>query len=210
MILWDLKSFKKIGQLSSHNLTVTQVRFSPDDKYLLSVSRDRTWALFDAQKSYRRLAFSDKRSGVHSRIIWDCAWTPDSKAFVTGSRDKSVVIWTVSALSGADEEPVVQVTSLPAILTLEESVTSVDVHCSLENPYLACLALENGRLLLYSFSLTGHWSLLKRIEDQGYVLGSLILMRKGGNVIIFSTDIHSLSTRYAFRRKRASKKTANR
>lgn len=170
VLLWDFKTCKVIAHLASHSLTVTQVRFSPDDRLLLSVSRDRTWALFDVssaeQGQFPRVAFSDKRTGVHSRIIWDCAWTPDSKAFLTSSRDKSVVIWTIAQSDvqhdNADGHQcgALQVTSLPAVLTLDESITSVDVHSSLKQPYLASLGLEDGRLLLYSFTLTADWSLL--------------------------------------------------
>lgn len=179
VILWDFRSCKILAHLPSHSLTVTQVRFSPDDRLLLSVSRDRTWALFDVSTAattgageFPRVAFSDKRTGVHSRIIWDCAWTPDSRAFLTSSRDKSVVIWRIEeekSSGGGDDEgaaaasSALQVTSLPAVLTLDESVTSVDVHGSLCDPYLCCLGLENGHLLLYSFNLTGVgdcWSLL--------------------------------------------------
>lgn len=70
--------------------------FSPDNKKLLSVSRDRTWSLFEhdiSTNSFILMCKSDKRTGIHSRIIWCCAWSHDSLYFATGSRDGKLVIW---------------------------------------------------------------------------------------------------------------------
>jgi len=45
IILWNQETWNQIGVLQGHNLTITQICFSPSDEYLLSVSRDRTWVL---------------------------------------------------------------------------------------------------------------------------------------------------------------------
>lgn len=48
--VYDTRSYKVFGEpLPGHILTVTRISFSPDDKLILTVSRDRTWRLFEAQ-----------------------------------------------------------------------------------------------------------------------------------------------------------------
>lgn len=82
--------------LTAHSLTVTSLAFSPDDKYLLSVGRDRQCAVFekntDASTSFKMLTSNPKG---HSRMILDCSWAPSDvgAVFATAGRDKTVKIW---------------------------------------------------------------------------------------------------------------------
>ncbi|VVC98615.1 unnamed protein product [Leptidea sinapis] len=69
--------------------------FSPNSRFLLSVSRDRKWSLFirksNTENRFELAAYTDKTNGIHARIIWCCAWISDSKKFLTGSRDDTSV-----------------------------------------------------------------------------------------------------------------------
>lgn len=42
----DANTWKEMQKLRGHSLTVTQLEFSPDNQFLLSVGRDRRWTLF--------------------------------------------------------------------------------------------------------------------------------------------------------------------
>lgn len=99
IFLWDTKNFQQRNVLNAHKLTVTRLSFSYNDKFLLSVSRDRTWTIFgsmeDSSFDYTILHRTTPATSKHSRIIWDCAWTRDSSYFATVSRDKTLNFWHV-------------------------------------------------------------------------------------------------------------------
>lgn len=61
--------------LEGHKLSVVQLAFSPDDRWLVSASRDRQWSLYertsDAKQPYRHVL---TQANAHERIIW-CVWT---------------------------------------------------------------------------------------------------------------------------------------
>lgn len=51
--LWQVGSWKSVGRLQSHSLTVTQMEFSHDDNFLLTVSRDRQFSVFTITRTGR-------------------------------------------------------------------------------------------------------------------------------------------------------------
>ncbi|RUS29085.1 WD40-repeat-containing domain protein [Jimgerdemannia flammicorona] len=120
--LFETSKWKELpNPLASHSLTVTQTKFSHDDRFLLSVSRDRLWSLFervlgDDANPYKLVA----QNKSHARIIWDCSWSHDGKLFATGSRDKTVKIWSQTGETSS-------AWSCLATIKLSEAVTAVDL-----------------------------------------------------------------------------------
>ncbi|XP_048754110.2 elongator complex protein 2-like [Ostrea edulis] len=176
IILWDSSNWTQLCTLSSHTLTVTQMVFSHCGSFLLSVSRDRTWAVYhkrtpnqpQSDPLFTKLIGTDKKSAVHSRIIWSCAWSSDDKYFFTASRDKKVIVWQNPGLikdTTASLHPVDSV-------SLSESVTAIDVssHLLPENRHLLAAGLDNGRICLYMWTQTldssSGWVLIADL-DQG-------------------------------------------
>jgi WD40 repeat protein len=49
--LWQVGSWKAVGRLQAHSLTVTQMEFSRDDSMLLAVSRDRQFSVFAIKRT---------------------------------------------------------------------------------------------------------------------------------------------------------------
>ncbi|XP_036888980.1 elongator complex protein 2 isoform X1 [Sturnira hondurensis] len=162
IILWSTTSWKQVQNLVFHTLTVTQMAFSPNDKFLLAASRDRTWSLWKRQDTispeldpvFSLFAFTNKVTAVHSRIIWSCDWSPDSKFFFTGSRDRKVVVW--GECDSSDDSIEHSVGPCSSILDVGGSVTAVSVCpvLNLSQRYVVAVGLECGKICLYTWKKT--------------------------------------------------------
>ncbi|KAJ6614307.1 WD40-repeat-containing domain protein [Mycena sp. CBHHK59/15] len=155
--VYDTDKWQPVGEpLSGHSLTVTRIAFSPDDRMVLSVSRDRSWRLYEVQESGAYSPIAADKS--HARIIWDCAWAAEGDIFATASRDKTVKIW---------ERGPEQKWRVVEVIKTKEAATAVDFSPldSLNQRvtfarYLA-IGMETGAILVYSNVgvTTSHWRL---------------------------------------------------
>ena len=132
-------------QLTNHSLTITCLRFSEDDSYLLSGSRDRGWAVFrrkaDGSPIYE-LNFANPKG--HSRMILGVAWAPSSigVVFATAGRDKTIKIWSITENNDY---------ILDSSLTQGCAVTSVDFLKSVRGGHITLAAgNEMGKITIYS------------------------------------------------------------
>lgn len=123
--------------LSLHGLTVTRLRFSPDDSRLLTVSRDRQIGVWIRTADGYALEQAIKG---HSRIIWDCAWLSNTQ-FATSSRDKSVKLWSLDTTGGIPEWKETAQHKFCA------PVTALDCHMALGE---LAIGLEDGKLYTMS------------------------------------------------------------
>lgn len=176
IILWNTTTWKQIQKLSAHNLTVTQIKFSPNDKWLLSVSRDRRWTLFencaDEQSSgsevkcdFKLIATTDKKNGVHGRIIWTCDWSHNNQYFATGSRDGKIVAWHPTENDSNSTLGNYQAYCSLAF-SKNDSVTALAfASCFAPNgvDYVAAIGLENG--FIHICTLNNSWNKLFTIDN---------------------------------------------
>lgn len=133
--------------LTAHSLTVTRLRFTQDDQYLLSVGRDRQWALFERDaahsETYKVVKIKEK---AHSRMILDAAWAPDfrGRMFATASRDKTVKIWIHSA------EGFILRNTVP----MDTPVTAIDFLPSpVHECHVLAIGCEDGSLTIGTLAL---------------------------------------------------------
>lgn len=164
--LFETRSWLEIKPpLVAHALTITRLRFSPDDAFLLSVGRDRQWAVFERAakgSTYTLLAANIKG---HARMILDAAWAPAAKselplAFATAGRDKAVKLWAKSSGAGEGEKAELE---CKVTIAEEVAVTAVDFADRLLDDtrvYLA-VGLDNGRVAVYLLDLAD-LSIVKR------------------------------------------------
>jgi elongator complex protein 2 len=152
--LFETKDWHEVKPpLMAHSLTVTRLRFSEDDEYLLSVGRDRQWAVFqrgDKQRHQYKLMESNLKG--HSRMILDAAWGPGKGGvFATAGRDKVVKIWAKDADGGF---------SCRKTVLEEHPVTAIDFVDVLSGDGHAYLAVgtEAGMVRIYSVDINGDYS----------------------------------------------------
>lgn len=152
------------------------MKFSRDNRHLLSVGRDRKLSVFertinedddDESSSFKLIACTDKTNGIHTRIIWTCDWSHDSKIFATGSRDGKLVAWhKLSELTTTST--VSSLGSYQSICTLElknDSITAVAFAQHFHNDcYLVAIGLETGQIQI-NLLTAGSWSNLLNIDQ---------------------------------------------
>ncbi|KAF8076319.1 WD40-repeat-containing domain protein [Lyophyllum atratum] len=139
--VYDTATYQLVGHpLEGHSLTVTRIAFSPDEKFVLSVSRDRSWRLFEAQESGGFIPVAADKS--HGRIIWDCAWAVEGDVFATASRDKTVKIWQQQEAKKWQAVETIKTNAPGTAVAFAPGTTS--------HRRRLAIGLENGEILIYS------------------------------------------------------------
>ncbi|XP_050345010.1 elongator complex protein 2 [Nymphalis io] len=165
VLLWDTSTWHQIQKLESHNLTVTQLAFSPDGQRLLSVSRDRRWTVFQRKQDsnlFEIAASTDKTNGVHTRIIWCCAWAWDGSVFGTGSRDGKVCVWSKTDSTSDSSLKDYSLVGNPLELP-NTSITALAFAPLKRETQILATGFESGVIRIYNFDST--WSLLHELDN---------------------------------------------
>jgi len=134
-------TWKQIGTVPGHSLTVIRLVWGPDDGRVLAVSRDRHWSIIRVSPSEDGWQMAVERSTeAHARIIWDGDWAPDGSFFVTVSRDRRLRCWNSN--DGIE---------LPfASIEFQCSVTAVAInHMEADGATIMAVGTELGEISFY-------------------------------------------------------------
>lgn len=142
--LYTTKDWREVKpSLTAHSLTITCLRFSKDDRYLLSVGRDRQWVVFernDLQLTQYILKHINQKG--HSRMILGASWAPleAGRVFATAGRDKNIKLWKMR-----EEE-----TQCVATIIASAAVTAIDIFPKpTKNALTVAAGTENSEIWLY-------------------------------------------------------------
>ena len=150
--LYETSDWREVKPaLTSHTLTVTCLRFSEDDRYLLSVGRDRQWAVF-ARDAISLVKFTLAASNPkgHTRMILHASWAPDQagRMFATAARDKVVKLWRLPDQEGTSESKCI------TTMGFSTAVTAIDiVPRIIDDKMVAAIGTEDGGISISTLNL---------------------------------------------------------
>eukprot|EP00878_Enallax_costatus_P029056 GHUV01031441.1.p1 GENE.GHUV01031441.1~~GHUV01031441.1.p1 ORF type:complete len:277 (+),score=58.53 GHUV01031441.1:422-1252(+) len=91
MFLWAPATSKThLARMTGHVQLINQVTFSPDGRWVLSASFDKSIKLWDGVKGTFVATFRN-----HVGPVFQVAWSSDSRLFVSGSKDSTLKVWDV-------------------------------------------------------------------------------------------------------------------
>ncbi len=90
----SLRDYELKHEIKAHANSVFTLSYTPDQKFLLSGSRDAKLKVWDV-KSHYSLA---NEVAAHLYAINHLAFSPDGKYFATASMDKSIKIWSTESM----------------------------------------------------------------------------------------------------------------
>ncbi|MEG4500605.1 serine/threonine-protein kinase [Microcoleus sp. F10-C6] len=90
VILWDLKTGRRMRTIPAHKAAVNAVAFSSDGQTLASCSDDKTVRLWNVKTGHRLRTLSGHAGGVNA-----IALSRDGQTLASGSDDKTVRLWNL-------------------------------------------------------------------------------------------------------------------
>jgi len=90
--VWDWPNRKCMEQIPAHNFALYGIQFTGDGRHFITISRDKTIKLWDAE-TFSVLQRIDKETGGHINSVNSGFWDEHSGMFISGSDDRSAIAW---------------------------------------------------------------------------------------------------------------------
>jgi WD40 repeat protein len=90
LILWSLKTGRRVLTIPAHKAGVKAIAFSSDGKIIVSGSDDKTVRLWDARNGRRLLTLTGHGGSVNAIAV-----SSDGQTLASGSADKTVRLWSL-------------------------------------------------------------------------------------------------------------------
>jgi WD40 repeat protein len=100
LVLWDVRTGKVLGQLSSGVTALRTLVFSPDGRTVALGLGDHTLRLWDAFTGQEIRCFRG-----HQALVTTAAFAPDGRALASGGWDGTVLLWDVTGGVGEKDRP---------------------------------------------------------------------------------------------------------
>lgn len=81
---------KPIKQMTGHQQQVIHVQFSPDGRYIVSGSFDKSIKLWDGYNGDFMYTFRG-----HVGPVYQIAWASDSRYLISASKDSTLKLWDI-------------------------------------------------------------------------------------------------------------------
>jgi WD40 repeat protein len=90
--VWDWHNRKLVAQIPAHNFALYGIHFMGSGKHFITISRDKTIKLWDAE-NFVVLQRIDKEIGGHINSVNSGFWDENLGMFISGSDDRSAMAW---------------------------------------------------------------------------------------------------------------------
>ena len=89
-MLFYLPDKNPAKQMTGHQQPVNHVQFSPDGRYIVSASFDKSIKLWDGYTGDFMCTFRG-----HVNSVYQVAWSPDNRYLVSASKDSTLKVWDI-------------------------------------------------------------------------------------------------------------------
>lgn len=152
--LWDTSIWEECCVLPGHRTSVTRIEFSPNDQYLISVSRDMNIIFYKQEGTSQTKYTPVLKQKIHNRIVHDCSWSHNGKFIATVSRDKTVKVWSVPENAIFEEGKGLELVSETKLKNIPISVS----FCwEREDIYTFAVGFSNGEIEIWTQDEEKKW-----------------------------------------------------